>query len=381
MTLQSSGTITINQIKTEMNTSSNSLRTLSSLAGFSSPDPMSEFYGFSNYYRPNLLTYTDPFVTSNYSPNITSATIYSSFGGALRSSNFSLQYSDNNVNWVNAGGGVMSNNSSCGVITVTANSGQFGSHRYWRYIEGSAISGHHPRTARITLGDNLGRSWTIVRYAADNCSDVGTFQVGTCFFDFSTAIPDITSISSGGSCIFNGISLTGGYLAIPGTGGNFGGFGNLGAFPVTGTIQFWYYPNVVQNYDNYFCTHNNNGNRGIRFELNSNGTSAVVLGDNNENLTVSNSWATSANTWNNIALTWNRSTNNYKIYRNNSLIINASNDKWATELNDVASGIGFSFNGDRNLKGRFGPLFIYNAELTANQIQQNWITHKARYGY
>ncbi len=47
MALQSSGAISISQIKTELGSASNSLRTLSSLAGKSTPDAMSEFYGFS----------------------------------------------------------------------------------------------------------------------------------------------------------------------------------------------------------------------------------------------------------------------------------------------------------------------------------------------
>ena len=46
--LQTSGAISISQIKTELGSASNSLRTLSSLAGKSTPDAMSEFYGFSN---------------------------------------------------------------------------------------------------------------------------------------------------------------------------------------------------------------------------------------------------------------------------------------------------------------------------------------------
>ena len=47
MALQSSGAISISQIKTELSSASNSLRTLSSLANKSTPDAMSEFYGFS----------------------------------------------------------------------------------------------------------------------------------------------------------------------------------------------------------------------------------------------------------------------------------------------------------------------------------------------
>lgn len=47
MALQTSGQIKISEIKTELGSSSNSLRTLSAAAGFSTPDAMSEFYGYS----------------------------------------------------------------------------------------------------------------------------------------------------------------------------------------------------------------------------------------------------------------------------------------------------------------------------------------------
>jgi hypothetical protein len=47
MALQSSGAIKISEIKAELDSSSNSLRALSDAAGFSTPDAMSEFYGFS----------------------------------------------------------------------------------------------------------------------------------------------------------------------------------------------------------------------------------------------------------------------------------------------------------------------------------------------
>ena len=48
--LQSSGAISINDIRVELGQgqANSSLRTLSSLAGKSTPDAMSEFYGFSN---------------------------------------------------------------------------------------------------------------------------------------------------------------------------------------------------------------------------------------------------------------------------------------------------------------------------------------------
>lgn len=47
MSLQGSGAISISQIKSELGSGSNSLRALSSAAGKSTPDSMSEFYGFS----------------------------------------------------------------------------------------------------------------------------------------------------------------------------------------------------------------------------------------------------------------------------------------------------------------------------------------------
>jgi hypothetical protein len=47
MALPSSGQISISQIRTELGTSNGSLRYLSSLAGKSTPDAMSEFYGYA----------------------------------------------------------------------------------------------------------------------------------------------------------------------------------------------------------------------------------------------------------------------------------------------------------------------------------------------
>jgi len=54
MALQTSGAISISNIKAELSSSSNSLRALSSAAGKSTPDAMSEFYGYSAYAPPTL---------------------------------------------------------------------------------------------------------------------------------------------------------------------------------------------------------------------------------------------------------------------------------------------------------------------------------------
>ena len=49
MALQTSGPISLSEIKTELGSSSNSLRTLSAAAGFSIADSISEFYGYSAF--------------------------------------------------------------------------------------------------------------------------------------------------------------------------------------------------------------------------------------------------------------------------------------------------------------------------------------------
>lgn len=48
MALQSSGAISISQISAEIGNASTSLRALSAEAGFSTPDAMGEFYGYSH---------------------------------------------------------------------------------------------------------------------------------------------------------------------------------------------------------------------------------------------------------------------------------------------------------------------------------------------
>ena len=47
MALQSSGAISLSDIKTELGSSANDFRSLHAAAGFSTPDSISEFYGYS----------------------------------------------------------------------------------------------------------------------------------------------------------------------------------------------------------------------------------------------------------------------------------------------------------------------------------------------
>jgi hypothetical protein len=101
MALPSSGPISGSQIGAELGASAPySLRSMSSTAGFSTPDAMSEFYGYSSAYN---------------------VTIYSK-AGASPNSSYDLYYSPDNVNWSYAVDGASS--TSCGShLTVSISTG------------------------------------------------------------------------------------------------------------------------------------------------------------------------------------------------------------------------------------------------------------------
>lgn len=56
-------------------------------------------------------------------------------------------------------------------------------YRYWRYVEGSAVVGHHPRVSRIDLMDASSNATRLITYTSDNCSDSGEYIIGTVSID------------------------------------------------------------------------------------------------------------------------------------------------------------------------------------------------------
>lgn len=60
--------------------------------------------------------------------------------------------------------------------------------RYWRYVEGSAVSSHHPRVSRIIFTSREGASTNITTYTSDNCSDSGQYIIGTVSYDFGSKV-------------------------------------------------------------------------------------------------------------------------------------------------------------------------------------------------
>ena len=151
---------------------------------------------------------------------ITTAKIYSVYNG-IRAANYTVQYSDNGSSWTTAFSGVMSNNSSYGIQSGTnPGNGSYGAHRYWRYVEGSAVNSHHPRCSRIILTDDEGNDYNCSVFVPDNTSDSGDYIIGTKEYDLSsivlfdasgnnkhaTMVQATFSSAQGGTMQFNGSS-------------------------------------------------------------------------------------------------------------------------------------------------------------------------------
>jgi len=96
MALQSCGAISLSQIKSELNSTSNSLRTLSSLAGKSTPDSFSEFYGysFSQAYTISAQGFGDSTGACQEGPNSETIVVY---GAATGWANDLLLYNDSSL--------------------------------------------------------------------------------------------------------------------------------------------------------------------------------------------------------------------------------------------------------------------------------------------
>tara|TARA_Y100000310_G_scaffold57285_1_gene52495 strand:- start:515 stop:1582 length:1068 start_codon:yes stop_codon:yes gene_type:complete len=155
---------------------------------------MSNQYGLAQIVTDGLDFCVDANATSSYpARNFVSAKVYSVYNGGARSANYTVQYSDDNSSWTTAFGGVCSNQyttpyTSCGIkINSGLGDGSYGSHQYWRYVEGSAVISHHPRVSRIILTDAQGLDYNFKVYVADNCSDSGTYLVGTVSVDVGGA--------------------------------------------------------------------------------------------------------------------------------------------------------------------------------------------------
>lgn len=96
-------------------------------------------------------------------------------GGAWTQSSGGLNYGKLSNTDIHA---IQSSGTNTGFL-MTVDSGENGEFQYWRYVEGSTTTGHHPRVSRLILVDENDVEHNMVVYTSDNCSDVGTYQVGT----------------------------------------------------------------------------------------------------------------------------------------------------------------------------------------------------------
>lgn len=309
--------------------------------------------------------------------NFVRAKIYSVYNGGARSANYSVQYSDDNSTWTTAFSGVATNNSACGIqINSGAGDGSYGHHRYWRYVEGSAVVSHHPRVSRIILTDVSGIDSNLIVYTSDNCSDSGTYIVGTTTAtDFgATAWYNLSGNSTGS--LVNGpsfISQNSGFLRFDGVDDYVSNISNTGI--THGTSNFSYF---------VWVRLQGKPSLGTIFE-NGSWTSCLLIRYETDGITIysmSSYWGKfsfnpTLNTWNHLAFI--RNGNVIEFYINGVYQTNIAFTANISPSSNIFIGTsqhatGQVFNGD------IAVAQIYTQALTATQVIQNFNAQRDRFG-
>lgn len=174
---------------------------------------------------------------------------------------------------------------------------------------------------------------------------------------------------NGGSILFDGIND---YVTISGS----------TSFPNKGSLIFWIYPNVIENYRNALTLWTLNGlNNGIRFEENSLGQFVTAIGSGDFSAT-GHYYFTSgftSNQWYMISLTWDVTNNRVSGTLNGQQkFTNESNTTWPATIPQINLGIGYDTA--RNWSGRISNFMLYNKELSFNEVTQNYNSLKGKYG-
>lgn len=186
--------------------------------------------------------------------------------------------------------------------------------------------------------------------------------------------------SNNGSLVFNGSTN---YSTSGAVSGSFTSF----------TVQVWFYPTSVANYQNPIdCNYSYNGttgNIGPRLEMNSSGKLNWLYsnntGDNNQyyvqDVVVS---GLAANTWHYAAITYNGTTST-TYYNGADTGISRTSQGAPTGfvgvINNVNIGRGFHLGGaERYFAGRVGVVLLYNTALTANNIRNDFEALRGRFG-
>lgn len=157
------------------------------------------------------------------------------------------------------------------------------------------------------------------------------------------------------------------------------------------TVSVWIYSTSVSNYRNPIdCNFNYNattGNIGPRLEQNSAGNLVWVLSGNTTNNSICDSFTVissgmSANTWYHVVITRDGS-GLISTYLNGSVITNqASNPNgFVNVFNNVVVGKGFFLDSaaSRSFQGKIPLVQIYNRQLSATEVQQNFNAQRSIY--
>jgi hypothetical protein len=319
---------------------------------------------------------------------------YSVYNGGLRSANYTVQYSDDNSTWTTAFTGVMSNNSTCGIITGTnRNDSNYSKHRYWRYVEGAAVAGHHPRVSRIDLITKGGARYNLITYTTDNCSDSGTYIVGTVSKDFVGSIwydmsgnrnngtlynsPTFNN-TNGGNIIFNG---TNNYLQA-----------NINSNILDGDPDFSVEFFVKRTADFVSSGFWGIGGAGQGYSIEGwTPTTNEIHLDLYDSTRLSSGVSYPLNTW--VHVVWAKSgsqisTSTTKLYVNSNLSTLTLTRAQTTgpRYNTSTAGVGISLgriNGDAN--NNYAPITIgffrvYSRQLSSLEVSQNYQATKTRFG-
>lgn len=180
-----------------------------------------------------------------------------------------------------------------------------------------------------------------------------------------TSGPTYTS-ANGGSIVFDGVND---YVAC----------GNLGTWYPRGTVSFWMYSTAVENYRNPFTSHFEGSNVGIRFEQNSAGNFGFICGNDGGTYTGCTLVPSGLqpNTWYYVTGIWDTSRNTMTGYINGVYANQVSCTTWATQMPSITIGNGFS--NSRYFAGRIAGLQIYNRNLSAEEVQQNFNAQSSRF--
>jgi hypothetical protein len=319
-------------------------------------------------------------VKSSYK-NFIKAKVYSVYNGGLRSANYSVQYSDDNGNWTTAFSGICSNNTSCGIQENTGlGNGSYGYRRYWRYVEGSAVVSHHPRVSRIILTDVNGVDYNLIVYTSDNCSDTGTYIVGTVSVDFATNIwTDLTGRGNNGT-LTNGPtynSVNGGNISFDGS-NDYIDCGNSSNLSITvGTVCAWFKKSHGSGYkglvdkgrDGYGAWSLN-----VDEAANTATFKARISDGNNRSIIASSSYGNDI--WTYVCGIYDGT--NLSIYQNGTLS-NSAQYSGTIGTNSISVRVG-SANDGLYFNGNIAQVSIYNRALTAAEIQQNFNATRSRFG-